>query len=162
MIRAANGEDLEASIELLVALELFPVGEIEQLRRDLASFFAENNGREFWLVDDDPQLGLSGIAYCAPEKMTDGTWNLYLIGVHKDRRGKGRGTMLLREVERMAESRGGRVLLVETSGTEGFEKSRAFYGKTGFREEARIHDFYKDGDDKIIFWKALTRLGQTG
>ena len=159
MIRPVGGEDLDASVELLIALELFQAGEIEQIRMDLASFFARKDGREFWIVDDDPRVGLSGIAYCAPEKMTDGTWNLYLIGVHKDRRGNGRGTMLLREVERMAAGRDGRVLLVETSGTDGFEKSRAFYNNAGFREEARIHDFYKDGDDKIVFWKALTRFG---
>jgi ribosomal protein S18 acetylase RimI-like enzyme len=50
---------------------------------------------------------------------------------------------------------GGRVLLVETSGTPDFERTRAFYRKCGYEEEARIRDFYQAGADKIVYRKAL-------
>jgi ribosomal protein S18 acetylase RimI-like enzyme len=52
--------------------------------------------------------------------------------------------------------RGERILLVETSGLESFEYVRAFYRRSGYNEEARIREFYKTGDDKIIFRKALS------
>ncbi|TAG92253.1 MAG: GNAT family N-acetyltransferase [Oscillatoriales cyanobacterium] len=108
------------------------------------------------LAHDD---GLVGVAYVAPERMTEGTWNLYLIAVHPDRQRQGRGAALLAHVEQMLAQRGERVLLVETSGLESFEYVRSFYRKSGYDEEARIREFYKAGEDKIVFRKALTALG---
>ncbi|MGL4512808.1 MAG: GNAT family N-acetyltransferase [Lacipirellulaceae bacterium] len=88
--------------------------------------------------------------------MTSGTWNLYLIAVREDLRGSGRGGALLRYVEQTLASHGSRVLLVETAGIDEFEATRAFYRKNGFSEEARIRDFYEQGVDKVVFWKALS------
>lgn len=51
--------------------------------------------------------------------------------------------------------RGGRMLLVETSGLPDFERTRRFYMKCGCEEEARIRDFYTTGDDKVVFRKVL-------
>ncbi len=96
-----------------------------------------------------------GVAYFAPEPYAYGTWNLYFIAVHPDRQGEGRGATLLRHVEQTLAARGARVLLVETSGVPNFERTRAFYRKQGYDEEARIREFYKAGDDKVIFRKAL-------
>lgn len=41
------------------------------------------------------------------------------------------------------------------SGLDSFELTRSFYRKNGYDEEARIRDFYRAGDDKIVFRKAL-------
>lgn len=93
--------------------------------------------------------------------MTDQTWNLQLIAVRPDRQGQGRGTALLRYVEQTLTAHGGRVLLVETSGLPSFERTRAFYHKCGYDEEARIRDFYQAGEDKIVYRKALSAHGQS-
>ena len=61
----------------------------------------------------------------------------------------------MRHVEQALAARGGRVLLVETSGLPGFERTRAFYRKLGYDEEARIREFYQAGEDKVVFRKAL-------
>ncbi len=50
---------------------------------------------------------------------------------------------------------GQRVLLVETSGLPEFDRTRDFYRLLGYTEEARIHDYYAAGEDKVVFWKAL-------
>ena len=48
------------------------------------------------------------------------------------------------------------MLIVETSSTAQYIGARRFYQARGFIEEARIRDFYGPGDDKVVFWKALT------
>ena len=58
-------------------------------------------------------------------------------------------------MERAIGAAGGRVLIVDTSGTAAFEQTRAFYLKNGYEAEARILDFWADGDDKVTFRKAL-------
>ncbi|BAZ40604.1 N-acetyltransferase GCN5 [Calothrix sp. NIES-4101] len=106
-----------------------------------------------WLTDDERDL--VGVAYFAPERMTEGTWNLYLIAIHPKYQKRGRGTALLAQIEKMLVERGERILLVETSGLESFKYVRDFYHKCGFEEEARIRDFYQVGEDKIVFRKVL-------
>ena len=121
----------------------------------LADYFDGDQSRaHFWFADDDG--GLVSVAYCAPEVMTDGTWNLLFIAVRPDLQGQGHGAALVRHIEQRLIERGERILLVETSGTTDLERTRAFYRKYGFDEEARIRDYYRAGDDKIIFRKALT------
>ena len=48
-----------------------------------------------------------------------------------------------------------RVLIVETSSVLEFQSTREFYLKRGYTHEATIRDFWKEGDDKVIFWKKL-------
>jgi ribosomal protein S18 acetylase RimI-like enzyme len=157
MIRPIAPDDTTALIALAEATGLFGPHETEELALMLADHFSgETNSHDIWITDDDD--GLVGVAYVAPERMTEGTWNLYLIAVHPDRQRQGRGAALLAHVEQMLAQRGERVLLVETSGLESFEYVRAFYRKSGYDEEARIREFYKAGEDKIVFRKALTHL----
>jgi ribosomal protein S18 acetylase RimI-like enzyme len=46
-------------------------------------------------------------------------------------------------------------LIVDTSSLPEFESTRNFYRKNGYTEEARIREFWKAGDDKIIYRKSL-------
>lgn len=154
MIRSTTPDDTTALIALADATGLFPPSALELLRQMLTDSLAGNSDIEpFWITDDDN--GPVGVAYCEPERMTDRTWNLQLIAIHPDRQGQGRGTKLLRYVEQALMARRGRVLLVETSGMPEFDRTRAFYAKCGFEEEARIRDFYATGDDKVVFRKVL-------
>ncbi|RIV24007.1 N-acetyltransferase [Fibrisoma montanum] len=151
-IRPAVPDDVPALKALIDAVELFPS---EMLDAMMADYFDKGpDSDHYWLTDDDE--GPVGVAYYAPERLTEGTWNLYLIAIHPDRQGQGRGAALLRYVEDTLAARGERILLVETSGIPEFDYQRAFYRKCGYDEEARIRDFYKAGDDKVIFRKALS------
>ena len=154
MIRLTTPNDTSALLALAEATGLFEPNQIEELAQMLSQHFNdEADSQGVWFTDDDSEP--VGVAYVAPERMTEGTWNLYLIAIHPDRQRQGRGAALLRHVEQMLAERGERVLLVETSGLEDFEYVRAFYRKIGYDEEARIREFYKAGDDKIIFRKSL-------
>lgn len=154
MIRAATPADTNALMALAAATGMFTPDELEALAGMLDDGLAGRLGEDHvWLVDEDD--GLQGAAYYAPEVMAHDVWNLLFIGVHEAQRRRGRGEALLRHVERSLRERGARLLLVETSGLEAFEPARRFYRKNGFDEEARIREFYRAGEDKIVFRKAL-------
>lgn len=154
MIRPATLADRTALLVLAEATGLFQSHELEDLGGMMSEQLNDGSeGEHFWIVDDEDEL--LGAAYYAPESFSEGVWNLYFIGVHPTQQGKGRGTALLSHVEQALEEKGERLLLVETSGMGSFELTRTFYRKNGYDEEARIRDFYKLGDDKVIFRKAL-------
>jgi ribosomal protein S18 acetylase RimI-like enzyme len=149
-IRPITRDDLRSLKAVIDATGLFPA---EMLDEMTASYFDGGSPGEMWLtVDED---GPVAVAYCAPERMTQGTWNLLLIAVHPARQGQGVGARLTRHVESSLAAVGGRVLLVETSSLPEFERTCAFYRRLGYVEEARIREFYRAGEDKVIFRKAL-------
>lgn len=156
MIRPITPDDTVEMINLAKSIGLFSPDELEELRQMLVDSLGEKGDTHpFWITDDHDD-GLVGLAYCEPERMTSGTWNLQLIAVHPTHQKQGRGGKLLHFVEEALADRGARVLLVETMGTSDFEYVRAFYRKNGYDEEARIREFYAEGADKIVFRKALS------
>jgi GNAT superfamily N-acetyltransferase len=160
MIRTVTAADMTGLSALLVASGLFGPNDLAEVSGMVTAYVDGSLGNDhYWVVDDgdDTQAGPLAVAYYAPERMTEGTWNFYLIAVHPDYQGQGRGATLLRFVEQALAARGERILLVETSGLPSFERTRAFYRKCGYDEEARIREFYSAGQDKVIFRKALTQ-----
>lgn len=150
-IRSVKKSDLE---ELKIVIEtsgLFPPDLLDGMTSD---YFTNSETQDIWLTRTNNGKPIA-ISYCAPERLTDGTYNLYLIAVHKDWQGKGIGGELMNTVENLLQSQGNRILLVETSGLLEFELTRKFYDKCGYNREAVIRDFYRDGEDKVVFWKKL-------
>ncbi len=118
-----------------------------------AHFDGELGPDHRWDVYDDG--GVTGVAYYAPEQLSDGVWNLYMLAVDPRQQGSGQGAALVRHVEEAVRREGGRVVLIETSGVDEFERTRTFYEKCGYVEEARIRDYFGPGDAKVVFWKSL-------
>jgi ribosomal protein S18 acetylase RimI-like enzyme len=86
---------------------------------------------------------------------TDRTFDLYWIAVHPTAQRHGGGSHLLDEVEQRLRDRGARLLVVETSSRAEYEATRRFYVARGYREVARMRDFYAPCDDRVIYSKAL-------
>ncbi len=87
--------------------------------------------------------------------LTERTFDLYWIATDPSARRRGVGRALLRRVEEEVRQAGGRLIVVETSGTPAYAPTRAFYRSCGYELEATIHDFYHTGDDLVIFTKHL-------
>lgn len=155
MIRPTIPQDSAGIIALAVAAGMFPANETEALGKVLADYFVGSLDDGHAWVSDEEEGELCGVAYYAPDLMADRTWYVYMIAVHPDYQGQGRGTGLMRYVENALQVSGQRVLLVETSGLPNYERTRVFYAKCGYEKEARIRDFYAAGDDKVIFRKML-------
>ena len=148
-IRPVRAEDLPLLKAVIDTTDLFP----SELLDDMIAPYLAGNDQSIWLTADSDAPTF--VAYCAPEPITEGTWNLYLIAVHAERRDRGDGRQIMAYLEKLLRERGERVLLVETSGLPAYARTRSFYHQIGYTEEARIRDFYRAGDDKIVFWKRL-------
>ncbi|WP_420346262.1 GNAT family N-acetyltransferase [Pelagibius sp.] len=161
-LRPATREDSKAILNLAVASGLFQEDETAVLAEMLADAFAGHLEDHHWIVlEDGPGKGEPGggamvaAACVAPEMMSDRTWNLYFIAVAAPHQGRGLGAALLTHVEETLRKGGARLLLIETSGLDSFAATRRFYRTRGYEEEARIRDFYRAGEDKIVFRKLL-------
>ncbi len=150
MIREMTRNDLTSVKHIIDSTGLFPGELLDDMTA--AALNGDASAERWFVLEDETPVG---IAYVAPEQMTDGTWNLYLIAVHSDRQGIGGGSKLIAHIETMLAKEGQRLLLVETSGNPEFEKTRQFYLKNGYNQEACIREFYAPGEDKIVFWKKL-------
>ena len=149
-IRPLVRGDLPCVARLVDANAMFPS---EMLEGMTAAYFGGESETQRWIVADTGTV--SAVAYTVPEPLTEGTWNTLLICVDPEAHGQGIGSALMRHIEDELRGQGARVLLVETSGTPGFERTRGFYDMLGYDREARIRDYYSVGDDKVIFRKAL-------
>ena len=111
-----------------------------------------------WIVLEDDSGVVVGAAYFGPESHSDRVWNLYFLAVTPEHQGGGTGSALVAFVEENLRQRGTTVanlLLIETSGVDSFEPTRAFYRNLGYVEEARVREYYGPGDDKVVYWKQL-------
>ncbi len=149
-IRDVIRSDMSRLKAVIDASGLFPSSFLDEM---IEGYFSKTETC-FWLTSDHAEPTF--VAYCAPEMMTEGTWNLYLIAVHPRMQGKGVGQAVMNHIEALLLANGARLLIVETSGLPEFQATRAFYKKCYYTQEARIRDFYRAGEDKIVFWKLLT------
>jgi GNAT superfamily N-acetyltransferase len=108
----------------------------------------------FLLAVDDIDQPI-GYACYGPTPLTDGTYDLYWIAVSSELSGKGIGTALLRAVEDDLRRRNGRLLIIETSSGDAYEKTRKFYLKNDYPLAETIKDFYRPGEDRVTFIKRL-------
>lgn len=141
--------------KLFSALNLFNTDELQFMSDLIDSYFDASLGEgHHWIVNDSGDI--TSAAYYAPESFGQNVYNLYFIGVLPSEQGKGVGSSMLKYVEDHLRELKQRLLLVETSGLSSFKKTREFYLKNNYEKEAIIREYYKEGDDKIVFRKKLT------
>ncbi len=87
--------------------------------------------------------------------MTEGCFDLYWLVVGQEARRLGVGRELMSAVETVLRDEGARLVRVETAGLESYASARAFYERVGYREVARLRDFYWRGNDLFIYTKYL-------
>lgn len=107
-VRPVTGADLPALKQVIDTTGLFPSDMLDEM----ISGYLSHQNNEIWLAYHDG-VDPVGLLYCAPERMTSGSWNNLLLAVRTDRHGKGVGTALMRSVERALAERGARIVLVE-------------------------------------------------
>ncbi len=157
-IRAAVAGDLARIKTIAVATGMFGVEEAEFFDDMLGGFLDGSIPGSQWRVVDDRSGIAQAAAYYAPEPFSDRMWNVYFIAVDPAVQGQGLGGALMAHVETTLRQRGeseARVVIVETSSTDQYRRTREFYAKIGYDEEARVREFYGPNDHKVMFWKSL-------
>ena len=129
--------------EVAVALELFDEG-------------ASNSGAyTLFTADDAGQV--AGYVCLGRAPLTESTWYLYWVCVHPHWQGRGIGRALQHHAEAFISARGGRRLVLETSARPDYHRARAFYERLDYRQAGRIADFYRLGDDCLIYVKDIAQ-----
>ena len=155
-IRAMRSRDRSRIRELVVAAGNFNETEVETAIELVDEALAKGDASGYFflvLEEDSGERSVRGYACYGPVPLTVGVYDLYWIVVDPVAQGRGHGRRLLEAVERRIEELGGRKLLIETSSQESYAGTIRFYERSGYELAARIRDFYKVGDDKLVFSK---------
>ena len=150
-IRPITQTDIDELKKVVDSSELFPSEYLDEM---ISDYFNNSDTQDIWLTYFDDNRPVA-IGYCVPEELTDGTYNLLAIGVSQDAQRKGVASEMMKYIEQLLRQKDGRILIVETSSDDAQIAARKFYQNIGYTQEAVIRDFWKDGDDKIVFWKKL-------
>ncbi len=157
-IRPATAADLDRIKEIAVAADMFSIDEAEFFDEMVNGALDGSLENHQWLVAEDSNGAVVSAAQFAPEPFADRMWNLYFIAVDPTHQGTGIGSSVMAHVEADLKQRGeqhARTLVVETSSTDQYARTRSFYAGLGYDEEARIREFYGPGDHKVVFWKQI-------
>ena len=154
-IRRAEAPDTPAVIEILERTRFFRPGEII-IARDLLDA-ALNDGpqgefQSFVAVEDG---NVAGWICFGPTPCTLGTFDIYWVAVDPPAQRRGLGKAMTDYVTNIIKRLNGRMIAVDTSGTDRYTPTRRFYEKLGFTQAATIREFYAPGDDKVIYIKRV-------
>ncbi len=156
-IRCLRREDQESIKNILAATEMFSAEEIEIAVELIQIYLDDPKQKDYELFTSiDENNRVLGYVCVGPTPATIGTYDLYWIAVEPMLHSKGVGTALLSFVEQRLKEHGGKLLIAETSSMQKYKNTRAFYERKGFVQLARIPEYYKPGDDLVIYGKYLT------
>ncbi len=133
--------------EVAVALELTDAVIFNKEQKDYIVHVAESEGK------------VAGYICYGPTPVTESTYDVYWIAVAPHMQQKGVGKKLLEFVENEIGEKKGRIIIIETSSQHKYEPTRNFYSRNHYVIEARIKDFYKEGDDRLIYIKRINKEG---
>lgn len=139
---------------------LASAGNFYQFEIDIAIELLDDyvlNGRKspYQFVFADLGKELAGFVCYGEIPLTEKRYDIYWIAVGKDLQNRGIGRILLQDAEKRIAARKGKYMFIETSSRPDYADTHIFYERCGCHCAARIADFYRDGDDKMIFVKKL-------
>jgi ribosomal protein S18 acetylase RimI-like enzyme len=102
-------------------------------------------------IEDDGTI--AGFISYGPIPLTENRYDLYWIAVDPAYGRHGIGSQLLSAMEEDLRRVGPGHIYIDTSSTEGYAKARAFYEKNGYHIASLLKDFYRDGDDRVLYLK---------
>jgi ribosomal protein S18 acetylase RimI-like enzyme len=156
MIRPMRPADKPAVMDLIRATKMFASQEIE-VAEELVDAYLDRPGQKDYdiVVVEDPEGVVAGYMTWGPTPLAIGAYDLYWMAVSPKAQGRGLGKRLVRWLEDKVAALGGRLIIIETAGKPEYEPTRRFYLGLGYREVARIPEYYAPGDDRVIYTKSI-------
>ncbi len=154
MIRPMRTEDKKAILGLIRATGMFTAAE-EAVAEELIDVYLEKPGQKDYevVVIEDETGETAGYMTWGPTPLAEDAYDLYWMAVSPDKQKKGLGKELVRWLEEKIQKRNGRMIIIETSSQPKYEPTRRFYLNRDYKEVARVPDFYRLGDDRIVYAK---------
>ena len=154
MIRPMTPRDKGPVLDLIRATGMFAEPEVA-VAEELIDIFLdvpEQSDYRIVVVEDDTGKAVGYLTW-GPTPLAEDVYDLYWMAVAPSEQGKGRGKELVRWLEAEVAKRRGRMIIIETSSQPKYEPTRGFYLGLGYKEVARVPDYYRPGDDRIIYTK---------
>lgn len=155
MIRKLQINDRDKILGILEATGNFNDDEIKIAMELIDVYLNNEDQKDYEIFVDEVNNELLGYVCFGPRPLTAGTYDLYWIAVSPAVQSKGVGSGLMKFVESYLKEINARLLLIETSGKDSYEKERLFYKKNQYSVFTEIKDFYNLGDSLVIFGKYL-------
>ena len=154
MIRRMEARDKGAVLGLVRATGFFTPAEVDVAEELIDVFLGKPDQKDYDVVVVEGDGGAPvGYMTWGPTPLAEGAYDLYWMAVAPSEQGRGRGKELVRWLEGEVGRRQGRVIIIETSSQPKYHGTRQFYIDLGYKEVARIPDFYRAGDDRVIYAK---------
>ncbi len=154
MIRPMAPDDREPVLDLIRATDMFTEAEVGVAEELIDIYLEMPEQRDYHIEVVEDEAGKTvGYLTWGPTPLAEDVYDLYWMAVAPSEQGKGRGKALVRWLEAEVAKRRGRMIIIETSSQPKYEPTRAFYLGLGYKEVARVPDYYRPGDDRIIYTK---------
>ncbi|MGE5740576.1 MAG: GNAT family N-acetyltransferase [Candidatus Aminicenantes bacterium RBG_16_66_30] len=149
-----EAQDKAAVLGLIRATGFFTAAEVG-VAEELLDVYLGNPGQKDYdvVVVEDDAGAPAGYMTWGPTPLAEDAYDLYWMAVAPAEQGRGRGKELVRWLEGEVSGRKGRVIIIETSSQPKYHGTRQFYIDLGYKEVARVPDFYRAGDDRVIYAK---------
>jgi len=154
MVRPMLAEDKPAVMDLIRATGMFTDAEVQVAEELVDVYLGQPGQKDYNVVVVEGEAGqVAGYMTWGPTPLTEGAYDLYWMAVAPKTQGRGYGKELVRWLEKTVDGLGGRLVIIETSSQPKYHPTRAFYLGLNYTEVARVPDFYKAGDDRVIYTK---------
>ncbi len=154
-IRPTVRADHAPILDILKRTDYFTEPEVEIADELLNSYFDKSAESGYWTYTAETDRVVGYVCY-GPTPLTVGTYDIYWIAVSPEEQGKKIGTELLTFAERDIAGHRGRLITVYTSSQEKYGSTRSFYLRRGYSEGCRIKDYYRPGDDLVVYVKQIS------
>lgn len=156
MIRPMSAPDKPAVMEIIRTTDMFTPAEVVVAEELIDAYLDTSEPEDYEVVVcEDDGGGVAGYMTWGPTALAENVYDLYWMAVSPREQGRGRGKELVAWLEDRVRTLGGRMIIIETAGQPKYHPTRQFYLRLGYTEVAHIPDFYKPGDDRIIYTKHI-------
>ena len=154
MIRPMEPQDKGPVLGLIRATGFFTAAEVDVAEELMGVYLEKPDQKDYRVVVvENGQKDVVGYMTWGPTPLAEDAYDMYWMAVAPSEQGKGRGKALVRWLEDEVRRRDGRMIIIETSSQPKYHATRQFYIDLDYKEVAKVPDFYRAGDDRVIYAK---------